>query len=174
MTLTTGWVSIAATQRGRFFWAAWWTGEPVTSPFRRPDASNGGAGSVDAAREEAERVAGRALVLVDARWAQAVMRTLRGRAAFSESEARRVREGVRRERAPTRAPSEEGGSIWQTLGLSPSAGVADVKQAYRRKALETHPDRGGDEEAFRAVHEAYEVALVRAERRATRPKRRAK
>ena len=36
-------VSITRTQRRRFFWAAWWTEPPRLSPFRKPDASDGGA-----------------------------------------------------------------------------------------------------------------------------------
>lgn len=33
----------------------------------------------------------------------------------------------------------------------------ELKIAYRKKALETHPDVGGDTEAFRKVHLAFEV-----------------
>lgn len=41
------------------------------------------------------------------------------------------------------------------LGLPPEADTAAVKRRFRRLALETHPDTGGDAEAFRAVLEAY-------------------
>jgi hypothetical protein len=44
---------------------------------------------------------------------------------------------------------------YSTLGLSSSATDADVKAAYRRLALETHPDKGGDAERFKAVAAAY-------------------
>lgn len=37
-----------------------------------------------------------------------------------------------------------------------------LKKAYRRAVLRTHPDRGGTEEAFHAVQQAYE--LLRASR----------
>ena len=33
----------------------------------------------------------------------------------------------------------------------------ELKTAYRKKALETHPDSGGTAEAFRAVNTAYEI-----------------
>ena len=47
----------------------------------------------------------------------------------------------------------------RTLGLPAGKALSPeiVKSAYRRRALETHPDRGGDMKAFKRVHEAYEV-----------------
>ena len=45
-----------------------------------------------------------------------------------------------------------------TLGLAPPYVLDDVKQAYRDRARETHPDRGGSLEAFNAVQEAFERA----------------
>ena len=36
---------------------------------------------------------------------------------------------------------------------------AELKRAYRKMALETHPDSGGTSEAFRAVNSAYEILL---------------
>jgi curved DNA-binding protein CbpA len=41
------------------------------------------------------------------------------------------------------------------LGISPSAPWEDVEKAYRRKAKIHHPDHGGDEDAMRALNEAY-------------------
>lgn len=57
------------------------------------------------------------------------------------------------------------------LGVPRDATAADIKRAFRRRALETHPDRGGDAEAFQAVHRAYERALARAERPRRRRRR---
>jgi hypothetical protein len=45
----------------------------------------------------------------------------------------------------------------QVLGVGASASEQDVKQAFRRLALITHPDRGGSSEAFIKVNEAYEI-----------------
>lgn len=45
-----------------------------------------------------------------------------------------------------------------TLGLAPPYAIEDVKQAYRERARETHPDRGGSAAAFAEVHEAFERA----------------
>ena len=38
-----------------------------------------------------------------------------------------------------------------------------IKTAYRRQALRHHPDRGGNADAFRRIHEAYEELLNWAE-----------
>ncbi len=49
---------------------------------------------------------------------------------------------------------------YQTLGVEPSAGDAEIKTAYRRMARKFHPDvskEGGAEEKFKAVNEAYEA-----------------
>ena len=46
---------------------------------------------------------------------------------------------------------------YNTLGIQSSASPDEVKKAYRAKALEHHPDKGGDEEKFKEVTEAYEI-----------------
>jgi hypothetical protein len=42
------------------------------------------------------------------------------------------------------------------LGVDKDATWEEVKKAYRKKTLENHPDRGGDEETFRKIKDAYE------------------
>ena len=57
---------------------------------------------------------------------------------------------------------------YETLGVEPSAGEAEIKTAYRRLARKYHPDvskEAGAEEKFKAVNEAYE-ALRDPEKRA--------
>ena len=44
---------------------------------------------------------------------------------------------------------------YQTLGIEPTASEAEVKQAFKEKAMKTHPDKGGNEEQFKMVNEAY-------------------
>jgi hypothetical protein len=149
--------SITTTKRKRFFWAAWWTGAPAHVPFRKPDASDGGAGSREEALAAAEAKAGFALVEIDPLWARAWMRILRGEPAWPSKASREPR----RARAP-RAASPE--SIWTLLGVSRDVTERELKAAYRKRALETHPDHGGDEATFRRVVRAYAEAQKRIRR----------
>jgi curved DNA-binding protein len=46
---------------------------------------------------------------------------------------------------------------YDILGVSKNASEQELKQAYRKLAMETHPDRGGDAAKFSLVNEAYEI-----------------
>lgn len=164
-------VSITRTQRGRFFWAAWWTAPPVRHPFRRPDASNGGASTREAARDEAERTAGRALVEVEPRWARACVRAMRGMPPFTPAELLAAAAPGGSAAAPPRPRRADAPvSLWALLGVAPDASLLAIKRAFRARALELHPDQGGDADAFRALHAAYEKAIARRTKPSRRPR----
>ncbi|GMV19796.1 MAG: hypothetical protein AMXMBFR56_80200 [Polyangiaceae bacterium] len=155
--------SITRTKRGRFFWAAWWSAPPVQVPFRKPDAEGGAAATREEALAAAEKKAGMRLAEIDALWAKAWMRILRGQHPWPSKASREPR-AARREK-----PTDAQVSIWAVLGVSPSVTDEELRTAYRKKALETHPDRGGDAAAFRRVVAAY--AEARRRRKGSRKKR---
>jgi len=46
---------------------------------------------------------------------------------------------------------------YEVLGVDKQASVDEIKKAFRRAAIDHHPDRGGDEAKFKEINEAYEV-----------------
>ena len=46
---------------------------------------------------------------------------------------------------------------YEVLGVSKNASADEIKKAFRRAAIEHHPDKGGDEAKFKEINEAYEV-----------------
>lgn len=46
---------------------------------------------------------------------------------------------------------------YSLLGVPKSATADDLKRAFRKKAHELHPDKGGDADKFKKVNEAYQV-----------------
>lgn len=62
---------------------------------------------------------------------------------------------ARRRPPPSDVPTAR--EAYDALGLEPDADQQAVREAYRRRVKEVHPDRpGGDEEAFKEVTAAYE------------------
>jgi molecular chaperone DnaJ len=53
---------------------------------------------------------------------------------------------------------------YEVLGVGKDASADEIKKAFRKAAVEHHPDRGGDEVKFKEINEAYEV-LKDAEKR---------
>lgn len=46
---------------------------------------------------------------------------------------------------------------YNILGVEKGASKDEVKKAFRKKAHEHHPDKGGDQEKFKEINEAYQV-----------------
>lgn len=46
---------------------------------------------------------------------------------------------------------------YEVLGVGKGASADEIKKAFRRAAVEHHPDKGGDEAKFKEINEAYEV-----------------
>jgi hypothetical protein len=158
--------SVTTTKRRRFLWCAWWTGAPVRDPFRKPDAWSGGARSEEEARRKAEAAAGRPLTPIEPVWARAWIRVQAGLPPWPVREPRRPRPEA--EPPPPREASRRrpagvgaGTSPYAVLGVAPGAPVAEIKRAFRRLALATHPDRGGDAAGFIRVKWAHDEALRR-------------
>lgn len=87
------------------------------------------------------------------------------REGFQSERGRRARERWERRRERGRRAGGGDGpgatelsraEAYRRLGLEDGADQREVKRAYHEKVKEVHPDRGGDEEAFKDVTEAYE------------------
>ena len=156
-------------------WVAWWTAAPTREPFRKPDAFSGGARSPEEALAQARRAAGVPLVEIEPYWARAWARVLLGRppwgvrAEGAASSSAHSRSNGRSTATTTDGAGAPRTSIWETLGITARATADELKRAFRRRALATHPDRGGDAEAFRQVQRAFKEAQRRIARR--RPSR---
>ena len=48
---------------------------------------------------------------------------------------------------------------YQILELASAATLVEMKTAYRKLALKYHPDKGGDEEKFKVLADAYEILM---------------
>jgi hypothetical protein len=83
------------------------------------------------------------------------------RQARGRARQQRARGGPRagRQRRPGPRPNDgpTAAEAYETLGLTQEADEAAVREAYRERVKEVHPDaEGGDEEAFKRVSAAYE------------------
>ena len=48
-------------------------------------------------------------------------------------------------------------SLYERIGVAKDASDNEIKKAYRKLALQHHPDKGGDAEKFKEISEAYAV-----------------
>ena len=47
--------------------------------------------------------------------------------------------------------------FYDLLGCAKDSSDADIKKAFRKAAMQHHPDKGGDPEKFKEISKAYEV-----------------
>jgi hypothetical protein len=98
--------------------------------------------------------------------ATASVAALQKRRRSAQTRARARRREARTTYART-APARAVRSHYDVLGISRDAGAADVRRAYRKRALATHPDKtNGESGAFLAVGEAFRVLSDRGLREA--------
>ena len=48
-------------------------------------------------------------------------------------------------------------NFYQILDVPETASQDEIKKAYRKKAVESHPDKGGDEEIFKKLRKQEEL-----------------
>lgn len=54
---------------------------------------------------------------------------------------------------------------YNMLGVNKQASPEDIKKAYKKLAMQHHPDRGGDQTTFQQINEAYETLRDPAKRK---------
>lgn len=123
-----------------------------------------------ALREHAERWAANAADILSDRKARAKFLLFGaltgGIATYADDLLRQREQEEERARARARAALWSAGvplTAFTTLGLPSFATIHEIKAAYRRRAFQLHPDRGGDHSAMVDLNAAYEEAVQYAE-----------
>jgi DnaJ family protein A protein 2 len=60
-------------------------------------------------------------------------------------------------RRSARSRDVDTSKLYETLGVNKHADAKDIKRAYRKAAIQHHPDKGGDEHMFKEINAAYEI-----------------
>ncbi|MEI7478309.1 MAG: DnaJ domain-containing protein [bacterium] len=48
-------------------------------------------------------------------------------------------------------------NYYEVLGVTEEASEEEIKKAFRKLAMQHHPDKGGDQEKFKTINEAYQL-----------------
>jgi hypothetical protein len=64
-------------------------------------------------------------------------------------------------RPPPRSPPPTHNYYYNLLGIQPGASHEQIRSAYKRMVLIHHPDKGGSEEKFKLLNDAYHKLLTR-------------
>ena len=56
-------------------------------------------------------------------------------------------------------PPADTTKFYEDLGVAKDADANVIKKAYRKQAMQHHPDKGGDPEKFKEITRAYEVRV---------------
>jgi curved DNA-binding protein CbpA len=48
-------------------------------------------------------------------------------------------------------------NYYDLLGVGEDASQEEIKKAFKKGAIQHHPDKGGDQEKFKQINEAYQV-----------------
>lgn len=143
-----------STKGGRAKWAAWWGDRPTRRRFVPPDA-RGEAVDEHAARQAVFAAFSRARGVTSWREIESVF------AVAADRWARGLDPpfpGEKPRRAPDPGPRVDlPREALEVLGLEPPVTLEEAREAYRRRALEHHPDRGGSHDDMLAVNEAWEA-----------------
>jgi len=70
---------------------------------------------------------------------------------FSSAKRVLAKENVRQNHEPANTTE-----LYEILGVAKTASTSQIKKAYRKLALQKHPDKGGDPEDFKKIQDAYE------------------
>lgn len=153
--------------RGRAVWSVWFGHRPTREHFEPSDV-RGEATDVHAARLAAFAAFSRARGVtrwaeIDSLFAIADDRQARGVDPVFPGDKRRAPREV--------APREIADEVLEVLGLEPPITLERARAAYKARALECHPDRGGTHEQMLALNRAFATVRERLEPTASRPRR---
>ncbi len=153
--MTTGLYAIGPRKKGRVTWSAWWTTRPTPDRFTLPDARGDAAdenGARHAAFQAMAKVRGcRSWMELDAQFAVAAERQARGDDPPWPGAKKPKPVDVDEKKSHVDVDLAPLGISWPTT-------LRTVRAAYKKKAAEAHPDKGGTHDEMVALNRAFAAA----------------